>query len=229
MGSHPLDGTTGNAGAEGGQAPQDGKRGHTRKGCHASGGELHRVISATDDFVSWELPRLGAEASIIDPIGCQGGEHVKRPTFGLLVMGIVSLVACGGSAQTSIAPTSAASATSTNRVPTPTVAPAATAVPTATPRPAGSAVSTVRSVTSPVAPSSNATVTVTTAPAASCSITVTYNSGPSKAAGLGPKNAAGNGAVSWTWKVGSRTAAGTYPIDINCTPGGSAQTHFTVS
>jgi hypothetical protein len=35
--------------------------------------------------------------------------------------------------------------------------------------------------------------------------------------------------VSWTWKVGTRTAPGTYPITVTCNPGGTAQTTFTVT
>lgn len=45
-------------------------------------------------------------------------------------------------------------------------------------------------------------------------IEVYYKSGPSKATGLGPKIAKNSGEVSWSWKVGSRTTPGTYPIVI---------------
>jgi hypothetical protein len=90
-------------------------------------------------------------------------------------------------------------------------------------------VTTITSVTSPVAPGSNATVQAHTAAGTNCDITVTYNSGPSHAAGLGPTTADGGGNVSWTWKVGTRTAPGTYPINVSCSPGGSASTTFTVT
>jgi hypothetical protein len=75
------------------------------------------------------------------------------------------------------------------------------------------------SVTSPVARGHDATITVETAPAARCLITVTYKSGPSKARGLTPKNADGKGRVSWTWRVGTNTTPGTWPISIACAEG----------
>lgn len=75
---------------------------------------------------------------------------------------------------------------------------------------------TFTSVTSPDPRNANATARVQTAAAASCTIVVTYNSGPSKAAGLEPKMADGTGAVAWTWMVGGSTAFGTYPIKVPC-------------
>lgn len=61
-----------------------------------------------------------------------------------------------------------------------------------------------------------ASVGVEGTPGVSCSITVTYKSGPSKAQGLGPKTIGTNGVVSWSWAVGSNTAAGTWPVQIRC-------------
>jgi hypothetical protein len=148
--------------------------------------------------------------------------------FALVASALLFLVACGGTAGSPATPAGMTAPTTTTS-PTPTAAPKATAAPAATPRPVSSVATAIKSVTSHVGPGSNATVSVTTASSASCSITVTYNSGPSKASGLGPKTADSHGAVTWTWKVGSRTAAGTYPIDVECTPGGSAEAQFTVS
>jgi hypothetical protein len=76
------------------------------------------------------------------------------------------------------------------------------------------------SLTSPAARGSNATATVRTAPGAYCTIVVTYKSGPSKAAGLTPKNADGSGVASWTWKVGTRTTLGSWPVKVACSSGG---------
>lgn len=75
---------------------------------------------------------------------------------------------------------------------------------------------------------SYATLQVKTSPNKSCSIEVVYKSGPSTAAGLGPKvsNSAGN--VSWTWKVGTNTTRGSWPIFVTC-GNGSAQTHINVT
>lgn len=76
-----------------------------------------------------------------------------------------------------------------------------------------------------------ASVSIKTTEGATCDIEVIYNSGPSTAAGLGTKKANSSGAVTWKWKVGGRTAKGTYPIHITCIKGdrnGSADTTFRV-
>jgi hypothetical protein len=75
---------------------------------------------------------------------------------------------------------------------------------------------TLISVTSPTAPFSDATLTISTAPGANCSIVVHYKSGPSRAKGLIPKVASGSGRVSWTWRVGSNTTPGRWPIVVTC-------------
>ena len=71
------------------------------------------------------------------------------------------------------------------------------------------------------------TLQVKTSANKTCSIEVVYKSGPSTAAGLGSKasNSAGN--VSWTWKVGTNTTRGSWPIYVTC-GNGSAQTHINV-
>ena len=75
---------------------------------------------------------------------------------------------------------------------------------------------TLISVTSPAAPFTDATLTVSTAPEANCSIVVHYKSGPSRAKGLVPKVASSSGRVSWTWRVGSNTTPGRWPIVVTC-------------
>lgn len=69
-------------------------------------------------------------------------------------------------------------------------------------------------VSSPVKAGAFATVTVKTAPGAYCKITVKYPTGDSTATGLGPKTADANGRVTWSWKVGTQTAAGTHTIVV---------------
>lgn len=71
-----------------------------------------------------------------------------------------------------------------------------------------------------------ASVTVKTKPYASGSIEVDYKSGPSKAKGLGPKKANGQGVISWSWKVGSNTTPGTYNVIIRL--GGQTITRYLV-
>jgi hypothetical protein len=74
----------------------------------------------------------------------------------------------------------------------------------------------------------NATLKVRTSPNISCSIEVDYKSGPSTAAGLETKTSDGAGNVSWTWKVGSNTTPGSWPITVTCGDT-SAQTQINVT
>ena len=89
----------------------------------------------------------------------------------------------------------------------------------------------VVALTSPAAPSTDATLEIQTTPGASCAIVVRYKSGPSKAKGLVPKLADGKGRVAWTWRVGSNTTPGKWPIDVSCEKGadrGAVKTSFEV-
>jgi hypothetical protein len=72
----------------------------------------------------------------------------------------------------------------------------------------------VVSLTSPIAPGGRASLTIKTTPEAACTITVYYKSGPSQAQGLGPQTAAGDGSVTWSWKVGTNTTPGTWRIVV---------------
>lgn len=82
-------------------------------------------------------------------------------------------------------------------------------------------------ITSPISTNANATLTVSVTPARACTITVTYSTGPSRAKGLGQKRPVA-GRVSWTWKVGSKTAPGRWPIVVNCGSAGSLRTSIVV-
>jgi hypothetical protein len=82
-------------------------------------------------------------------------------------------------------------------------------------------------VTSPVGAGSYAVLTAAVSPNARCSITVSYKSGPSRARGLAPKRSVG-GRVSWSWKVGTRTTSGRWPILVSCGRAGSLRTSFVV-
>lgn len=87
--------------------------------------------------------------------------------------------------------------------------------------------------TYPVAyPGSYATLTAVSLPGSVCSISVRYSSGYSTAAGLYSKSASGDGSLAWTWKVGTRTYAGDWPIIVSCTLNGdqaSATSHIIVN
>lgn len=87
------------------------------------------------------------------------------------------------------------------------------------------------SLTSPVSPGGTATITVQTMPGARCLITVRYKSGPSRAAGLASKMADSKGRASWTWRVGTRTTPGEWPIFVTCSSGeeeATLETSFVV-
>jgi micrococcal nuclease len=77
----------------------------------------------------------------------------------------------------------------------------------------------VVSLSSPVQPFTDATIQARTAPGAHCEITVTYQSGPSVAKGLVPKQADSRGDIAWRWRVGSDTTPGTWPIIVACSKG----------
>jgi len=72
------------------------------------------------------------------------------------------------------------------------------------------------SLTTPVAPFTDATLNAKTVPGAACTIVVLYKSGPSRARGLVPQDASSRGRVSWTWRVGSNTTPGRWPVIVRC-------------
>jgi hypothetical protein len=93
----------------------------------------------------------------------------------------------------------------------------------------GTAAARVRlvSVTSPIGAGSYEHLTASVLPSRTCSITVYYKSGASHASGLYSKRSAG-GRVSWTWKVGTRTTPGRWPIVVSCGSAGTLRTSFVV-
>ncbi|MFZ2741945.1 MAG: hypothetical protein WAX83_03530, partial [Ruminococcus bromii] len=82
-------------------------------------------------------------------------------------------------------------------------------------------------VTSSVSAGSFASVSIHGAPNTTYSITVVYNSGISTASGLEDVTSDSNGNASWSWKVGTRTKSGTYPITVSG-GGQSESTSFSV-
>ena len=125
---------------------------------------------------------------------------------------------------------------------TPSQVIATTAKPTATPRSTATPKSTaaprstvlairVTKLTSTVKRGGTASLSIQTAKRAQCDIEVDYASGPSSASGLGARSADAAGLIKWSWRVGSRTTRGTWPIYITCSLGdryGSVDTAFTV-
>lgn len=114
---------------------------------------------------------------------------------------------------------------------TATPIPTAIATPSATSITSGELFIIITHVTSSVGRGQDATLMARTLSGAQCSITVYYMSGPSRAQGLYPKPADAQGYVSWTWKVGTRTTHGTWPIVVSCISNGkkvARDTSFTV-
>ena len=149
---------------------------------------------------------------------------MRRLSIAALLTGVLALGACSGGG--TVAPT-VPEAASVEPAPTASATPASH--PKATKQPAatkGPSVSLAVRLTGPgaVTAGSDAAVTATTAPSASCTIEVDYASGPSKAQGLGAQVASSSGAVTWTWKVGSRTTKGGWPVTVRCTKGSASAT-----
>jgi hypothetical protein len=84
------------------------------------------------------------------------------------------------------------------------------------------------SITSPVSRGGKASLVANTAPYATCHLVVYYGSGPTRVAGSGQRQADGEGDISWTWRVGTRTSPGTWTIEVICDPGGSTSATLTV-
>jgi beta-lactamase superfamily II metal-dependent hydrolase len=87
------------------------------------------------------------------------------------------------------------------------------------------------SVTDPIGQGYTATLKAETLAGAQCTIAVYYKSGKSTASGLYPKEADSQGNVSWSWKVGTRTTPGSWPIVVTASLDGetvSETTSFTV-
>ena len=72
-----------------------------------------------------------------------------------------------------------------------------------------------------------ATISINGEPNTVYSISVYYNSGKSKADGLESKTSDSAGNVSWTWKIGGKTAPGTYKVIISGN-GEKIEKEFTV-
>jgi hypothetical protein len=81
-------------------------------------------------------------------------------------------------------------------------------------------------LTSPTYPGAYATLTAQVSPTATCSIRVYYRTTVSHAKGLRPLRRGGR--VSWTWKVGTRTTPGHWPIVVSCGRAGTLRTSFVV-
>lgn len=85
----------------------------------------------------------------------------------------------------------------------------------------------IASITSPINAGETATLRAKGKPNTEYRITVRYSSGVSKADGLETKTSDSNGNISWSWKVGAKTKAGTYSATVSG-EGKSVSTDFVV-
>lgn len=69
------------------------------------------------------------------------------------------------------------------------------------------------SFTASVSPNDQASLTVSVAPRARCTIKVVYDTTVSHAKGLNAKTGT---RITWSWKVGSSTHAGRWPVTVDC-------------
>jgi hypothetical protein len=92
---------------------------------------------------------------------------------------------------------------------------------------AASATATVKPVsfTATVSPNDYASLTVSVSPRARCTIQVIYDTVISEAKGLKPK--AGT-KVTWSWKVGSATHPGRWPVKVDCGKSGKLNLRLRV-
>jgi hypothetical protein len=72
-------------------------------------------------------------------------------------------------------------------------------------------------LTCPAKQGGKATCSIKTDPNASCTISVNLKSGAAKAAGLEPCKANTQGVATWNWTVAKGTAAGDWPVVVQCT------------
>ena len=91
-------------------------------------------------------------------------------------------------------------------------------------RPSTAAVRQV-ALTAKVKTSDRASLTVSVSPRARCTIKVVYDTTVSRAEGLGAKTGT---KITWSWRVGSTTNSGRWPITVSCGKSGSLKTSFRV-
>ena len=178
---------------------------------------IQKVTIAAAVFVT--IASLGV-ASGSEPVTA-----VTQPTASAKDLGSSVAVAppVGRTPSLSIASVTPVATKAPTPAPGPKRTPALTPRPTPRPTPTPTLTLTFTSLTSPVNPGTYATARLKTSPAAYCSIDVEYKSGQSTAAGLGPKYASNTGVASWTWKVGTRTTAGNWPVTVTCSKNGAVR------
>jgi competence protein ComEC len=169
---------------------------------------------STPAFLQAVAPKVAVySAGVNNPYGHPALQTIKSLTqVGATIYGtdVNGTVLVKGSAQGYQVDTQK---TEQGAIPTATFRPVATSAPVTLAPATGLE---IMSVTSPVAKGAFARLVAQTSPGASCSITVYYKSGPSQAAGLDQKKADAQGVVAWSWKVGTKTTSGTWPIYVQC-------------
>jgi competence protein ComEC len=74
----------------------------------------------------------------------------------------------------------------------------------------------VTELTSPVHPGETASISIETAPGAICANIMKFSTGRGGMTNLGTRVADPNGAIGWSWRVGTNATPGSFVIDILC-------------
>lgn len=154
-------------------------------------------------------------------------KKVRMPLF-LFMAGLLVITSCSSTASVTTTPQAKqTSDTTQNALTTTPITPAVTPVTSpSTAKPSDLPLQII-SVTSPVSTGADATLNAQTVNGAECKIAVYYESGQSTASGLSTKTADDNGRVSWTWKVGAKTNAGSWRIVVTATYEGNSASQTT--
>ena len=183
------------------------------------------IFSAGGNSAQQEAPDNRVVASSQSPAEVELGSEAETSLSSAVASGQISTPTPSAPALNTPAPSTPAPSTPAPSAPAPST-PAASAPPPAN---ASSATNTITGRDSYTFDRNEiATISIVGLPNTRYAITVMYNSGASKAEGLEDKTSDASGRVSWSWKIGGRTAFGTYTATI--TGGGATKAvQFTVA
>lgn len=152
---------------------------------------------------------------------CSGGNQSSSSQASSVNSAVVSSnVSSEGTSSEAISSEAASSKGTSSKIAS-SKAPSSTA-----PKAATSSKLTLVNATGTVTNGSNASLTIKGKPNTQYSIAVYYSAGKSSAQGLESKASGSDGSVSWTWKVGAKTKAGTHRIVIS---GGGDQIETSIT
>lgn len=158
---------------------------------------------------------------------CAGGSNSASSSQPSSASSVQSMISSAVSSETESSEASSSEAPSSKASSTPELVPASSA-PTSSAVPAATTNSKIALTGAPgtVSNGGNATLSIKGKPNTEYSISVYYSNGASTAQGLKSKTFGSDGTVSWTWKVGAKTTAGTHRIVVE---GGGDQLETSIT